>query len=258
MELHSDYIPFIGGDFNVDWSRYSYHTECLSDFVATHNSICMGLNTRFNIDYTFKFSKERFSVSDHFLLLQHTFDMDTDIVHNLFVEHNMDNCSVHDPLFLVLVIHISQTCSTRHVSRHRVNWSMATDRSLFNHCCVLSDRSRAINSPVDALLCTDLFCSHTAHSSSSNEYCNIIGRSCSTLVQILFLHALISKILVYPVGRTILNFKGKIIVLLAYFGWRQIAPVKRSLRLLCVVRGLSITEPSMMILQDVICLRLDK
>jgi hypothetical protein len=136
------------------------------------------LNTRFNIDYTFKFSKERFSVIDHFLLLRHTFDVDTDIVHSLFIEHNMDNCSEHDPLFLVLNIHISQICSTRHVSGHRVNWSMATDELLFNHCCVLSDRSRAIKSPVDALLCTDLFCSNTAHRSSSNEYCNIIGRSC--------------------------------------------------------------------------------
>ena len=28
VELHSDCIPVIGGDFNVDWSRDSYHTEC--------------------------------------------------------------------------------------------------------------------------------------------------------------------------------------------------------------------------------------
>ena len=49
VELHSDCKPVIGGDFNVDWSRDSYHTECLSDFVATHNSNCMSLNTRFII-----------------------------------------------------------------------------------------------------------------------------------------------------------------------------------------------------------------
>jgi hypothetical protein len=178
VELHSDCIPVTGGDFNVDWSRDSYHTECLSDFVAKHNLYCMCLNTRFNIDYTFWFSKERFSVIDHFLVLRHTFDVGTDILHNVFVEHKMDNCSEHDILFLVLNVHISQICLTRLVSGHRVSWSMATDELLFNHSCVVSDRLRAIKSPVDALLCTDLFCSNIAHRSSSNECCNIIGRSC--------------------------------------------------------------------------------
>ena len=37
VESHSDCIPVIGGDFNLDWSSDSYHSQCLSDFVATHN-----------------------------------------------------------------------------------------------------------------------------------------------------------------------------------------------------------------------------
>jgi hypothetical protein len=37
VESHSDCLPVIGGDFNVDWSRDSHHTQCLSDFVTTHN-----------------------------------------------------------------------------------------------------------------------------------------------------------------------------------------------------------------------------
>ena len=66
MESHSDCIPAIGGDFNVDWSRDLYHTQCSSDFVATPNLRCIGMDARFTIDYTYLFSMERFSVIDHF------------------------------------------------------------------------------------------------------------------------------------------------------------------------------------------------
>ena len=65
---------------------------------------------------------ERFSVIDHFLLLQHNFDVDSDIVNNLLVEHNVDKCSDHDPLFLVLNIDISQIDFASRVSDHRINW----------------------------------------------------------------------------------------------------------------------------------------
>ena len=39
VESHSDCMPIIGGDFNVDWSRDSYHAQCLSDFVATQFTV---------------------------------------------------------------------------------------------------------------------------------------------------------------------------------------------------------------------------
>jgi hypothetical protein len=113
--------------FNVDWFHDSYHTECSSDFVATHILHCMSLNTRFNTDYISQFSMERLSVIAHFLLVRYDLDKDADIVHNLLVEHDADICSENDPSFLVLIIHISQICSTRHVSCHRVNWFMAGD-----------------------------------------------------------------------------------------------------------------------------------
>jgi hypothetical protein len=46
-ESHSDCRPVIGGDFNVDRSRASFHTQYLSDFVATHNLQSIGLDARF-------------------------------------------------------------------------------------------------------------------------------------------------------------------------------------------------------------------
>jgi len=91
VESHSDCISIIGGDFSVDWSRVSVHTQYLSDLVTTHNIRCIGLDTRFTINYNYQFSVERFSVIDHFLLLRHNFDVDSDILHNLFVEHNVDS-----------------------------------------------------------------------------------------------------------------------------------------------------------------------
>jgi hypothetical protein len=89
------------------------------------------MNARFTVDYTYQFSMERFSVIDHFLLLQHYFDADSDIV---------DNCSDHDPLFLVLNIDVSQIDFASRISGHRINWSTANCESLFNYSFVLSDR----------------------------------------------------------------------------------------------------------------------
>ena len=136
------------------------------------------MDARFNIDYTYQFAMERFSVIDHFLLLQHKSKVDSDVVKNFYVEHNVDNCSDHDPLFLVLNIDISQIDSAKRVSGHRINWSKASCESLFNYSCVLSDRLSTINLPFDALLCTDLFCNNVAHRLSLNEYCHIISKSC--------------------------------------------------------------------------------
>jgi hypothetical protein len=75
LESHPDYLPVIGGDFNVDWSRDSLHTQCLSDFINTYNLRCIAEDARFNIDHTYHFSMERFSIIDHFLLLQDNFQL---------------------------------------------------------------------------------------------------------------------------------------------------------------------------------------
>ena len=101
----------------MDWSRSSRHTQCLSDFVESYNSRCIGLDTRFNIDYTYQFSMERFSVIDHFLMLQHYFEIPSGIVNNLFVDHHVDKCSDYDPLFLDLNIDISRIDFASRVSQ---------------------------------------------------------------------------------------------------------------------------------------------
>jgi len=71
-------------------------------------------------------------------------------------------------------MHVSQIDIPSRVSNHRVNWSMANCKSLFNYCCVLSDTVCAFKLPVE-MLCTDLFYSNSAQRSSLNEYCNIIS-----------------------------------------------------------------------------------
>ena len=108
LKSYPDYLPIIGGVFIVGWSRDSSRTQCSSDFVESYNLRCIGLDTRFNIDYTYQFSMERFSVIDQFLMLQHNFEIHSDIVNNLFADHHVDNCSDHDPLFLDLNIDISR------------------------------------------------------------------------------------------------------------------------------------------------------
>jgi hypothetical protein len=64
---------------------------------------------------------ERFSVFDHLLLSRHNFDIDSDIVHNLSVEHKVDNCSDHDLLFRVLNMHVSQIDLASRILNHCVN-----------------------------------------------------------------------------------------------------------------------------------------
>jgi len=120
---------------------------------------------------------ERFSVIDHFLTLKHS-EIHSDIVHNLFVDHHVDNCSDHDPLFLDLYIDISRRDFASRVSGHGLNWLKANCESSLNYGCELSNRLSTIKLPVDALLCTDMLCSNAFHRSSLNEYCNIISKSC--------------------------------------------------------------------------------
>jgi exonuclease III len=40
IEIHSQYLPVVGGDFNVDLNRDSLHSRFFSEFLLTHRLCC--------------------------------------------------------------------------------------------------------------------------------------------------------------------------------------------------------------------------
>ena len=82
----------------------------------------VALHPAANVDYTYHFGLSRFSVLDHFLLSRTLFH---NAVDDMYVLHNIDNASDHDPIALrlnVLVKHIQ--CAERAHTPH-VSWVKA-------------------------------------------------------------------------------------------------------------------------------------
>ena len=91
----------IGGDFNVDLSRLWVHSAMLKVFATmlVYSLVTWDLHQNFNIDYSYHFGMNRFSVLDHFLLSEMLFTMSVSSVH---VIHDIDNTSDHEPIVLQL------------------------------------------------------------------------------------------------------------------------------------------------------------
>jgi exonuclease III len=93
---NSDCHVVVGGDFNVDFNRNWSHTELLSSFCDSNELLPTIRHMHCNVDYTYNFSMERFSILDHFILSGILYNTCVD---GIYVLHDVDNISDHDPLF---------------------------------------------------------------------------------------------------------------------------------------------------------------
>jgi len=150
-----------GGDFNVDFARDRCHTLLLDNFCET-----MGLNPAVrhhnsNIDYTYHFNLDRFSILDHFLLSGSLYE---NSINNVFALHSTDNTSDHEPLILQLALEVNSVGFHQRIYAPRACWAKATDSDRYNYRCTLSSMPGIIAIPVEAMLCADLTCHDVAHS----------------------------------------------------------------------------------------------
>ena len=172
---NSDCHVIAGGDFNVDFTRDRCHTLLLDNFCES-----VGLNPAVrhcnsNIDYTYHFNLDRFSILDHFLLSGSLYE---NSINNVFALHSTDNTSDHEPIILQLTLEMNAVGFHQRIHAPRASWAKATDFDCDNYRRTLSGLLGSIAIPVDAMLCTDLTCHDISHSEAVNNFANHITDAC--------------------------------------------------------------------------------
>ena len=173
---NSDCHVIAGGDFNVDFTRDRCHTLLLDNFCES-----VGLNPAVrhcnnNIDYTYHFNLDRFSIIDHFLLSGSLYE---NSINNVFALHNTDNTSDHEPVILQLTLEMNAVGFRQRTHAPRASWAKATNSDCNNYRQTLSSLLGSIAIPVDAMLCTDLTCHDILHPEAVHNYAKHITDACT-------------------------------------------------------------------------------
>jgi len=93
----------VGGDFNVDFARNWNNTLVLNNFCASADLFPVSHNDCSKVDYTHHFCMNHFTAIDHFLASDSLYK---NAVKELFVMHDVDNTSDHEPLCITLELHV--------------------------------------------------------------------------------------------------------------------------------------------------------
>jgi exonuclease III len=176
INLYDDCHVIVGGDFNVDFSRdASLHTAMLHDFCANIDLRPAITHANSQVDFTYHFNMDRYSVIDHFMLSSVLFDS---AIKCVSVIHDTDNISDHEPVVIELSL-VTQFFNLHDkVYTVRPSWVRAVDIDRLNYKCALSHNLHYVKLPTDALLCKDLRCSNASHIQDINDYAQSISAAC--------------------------------------------------------------------------------
>jgi hypothetical protein len=100
---NSDCHLVLDGDFNVDFRRDRSHTALLNDFCDDVGLMPIIRHPAFNVDYTYNFNMNRFSILDHFIFSGALYN---NCISEISVFHDIDNLSDHEPILLQLKIDV--------------------------------------------------------------------------------------------------------------------------------------------------------
>ena len=167
-----DYI-ICGGDFNTDLSRInSLHTKSLLSFVREENLALLDESLLCNIDFTFESkSNQARSCIDHFLVSHNLFHC----VNEIHCDHNVHNMSDHSVLSVSFDIHVDKVIP--HVQCGQTpNWSIASEDNINRYKHDLDAALHKCDVPVDALYCSDHFC--TEHNESLQIFHDELVNAC--------------------------------------------------------------------------------
>jgi len=94
------------------------------------------------------------------------------------VDHNVENTSDHDPIFISFTLGTEFIGLSKRVFNSRLSWAMATDNDLNKYRANLSQSLNNIYIPYSALLCNDMKCVDFDHFAAINQYVNDISNAC--------------------------------------------------------------------------------
>ena len=84
--------------------------------------------------------------------------------------HDVDNFSDYDPIIFQLSLAMNLVCLASRVYTRRISWAKATAQDCCKYKCLLSEKLREIDFPVDAISCKNMNCSCVEHKRSINGY----------------------------------------------------------------------------------------
>lgn len=118
-----------------DFCRVRPTPTCLISFAL--NSIYVPLLDLLKIktDYTYNFAVKRFNSLDHTIMSSILFDSAVDDLH---VQHDIENLSDHDPIFIRFSLSSNIFTTTNKIYHVKVAWHKCTDADFIAYCNTLS------------------------------------------------------------------------------------------------------------------------
>jgi exonuclease III len=167
IQRFPDCFVICGGDFNVDFQRDRTHNARLNEFCRN-----MPLQPAFThscslADYAYNFNMHRFSIIDHFLVSEALFDEATS---QMYVRHEIDNRSDHDPIFMHLSIIYDHFSITPRVFTSRFVRQNASKEDKMSYQESLRTYLSEISLPTKVLLCHNTVCCHAQHDEMLSLY----------------------------------------------------------------------------------------
>ena len=174
IHKHDAQFVIIGGDFNYDFSRKSALSTVINAFMSVEHIVRPNNSKLSNIDYSYvNHHAGTCSIIDHFLVTPNL----VECIKTLFVEHQGDNLSDHDPIFMELVVqHEKVSRNSTNKSYKCIDWNLVTDAERNNYVETLDMLLDDINLPCDTLSCKDLYCCE--HNNDIDKYGSDIMNAC--------------------------------------------------------------------------------
>ena len=94
------------------------------------------------------------------------------------VQHNVDNISDHDPIFIRMNLSCNRNSSSTRTFKPHLSWVKATTDDLNCYRDNLSSNLKSISIPYSVLLCHDMKCKDCQHYDAINQYLNDITEAC--------------------------------------------------------------------------------
>jgi len=175
-ESFPDAMLILGGDFNVDFSRDTLHTDELQCFCTDLNLSVACNHPMSNVDFTYHFNMERFSIIDHFMVPNYVFASHVKVVTSV---HDVDNLSDHEPVYMQLGLSFRSCIHTLPKNtRTKPAWYKADRTNIAEYKSDLQSRLLNVTVPTSVLSCHDVKCCIEEHASLLKQYVSDIIRIC--------------------------------------------------------------------------------
>jgi len=175
ISQHSDCHVVVGGDFNVDFCRDRLHTVMLNDFCSQASLHPDSSHSNYHVDFTYNNNMECYSTIDHFLL---SAELYRSSINEVYVLHNVDNFSDHDPVCIVLNCSVACLDVEMRIYRARTAWCKASDGHVAAYRNCLRVELQNVVLPHEALLCDDVFCCNAEHIAGLSQFADHITAAC--------------------------------------------------------------------------------